>query len=312
MFYFFHRKYVILYAARLQNKGERVQKSKVLTLCVNTMKGVFLGIANAVPGVSGGTIAVITGIYEPLTEFFASVVSRNWKKTIKGILPLLMPVAMGGCIGIVLFANLIDYLFASVPSQTQFLFIGLILGSFPFLLRQSRKTPFRWSYSIPLVLSTSLLIWLAIYSFQIGDRSVLIAAQPIIRSLTPATTFIIIGAGILSAGVMIIPGVSGAFLMVILGLYATLKTMIVEINIPIILTFLAGVVLGLLIFAKLITFLLQKFHGPSYHAILGLVLGSIAFLWPGLEFNLSGLSSVVVLIIGFLTAFFLSTDPKEK
>ena len=281
-------------------------------MIINGLKGMFIGMANAIPGVSGGTIAVITHIYEPLIEFFASFVSRggDWKKRLREIAPLLVPVVIGVLTGIVLFANLIDYLFTTFPAQTQFLFMGLILGSLPFLVKQSGKTSFRPSYLIPFLFCLALLLWMAVRSFQMGDRSVFIHTQTIIRDITPVNALVLIGSGMLATGAMIVPGLSGSFLMVLIGMYATFKTMVVELNGPVILVFLVGGFSGLFFVSKIIALLLKKFHGHSYYAILGLVLGSLAFIWPGLSLETMGVSSIATLIGGFLVAFFLSGNYK--
>lgn len=289
-------------------------KSTPMTWLFNGLKGMFIGMANAIPGVSGGTIAVITGIYEPLIEALGSVFSRDakWRKTIPAVLPLLIPVIIGVFTGITLFANLIDVLFARIPMQTQFLFIGLILGSLPFIIKQSGKTRFRWSYAIPLIAGAGLLIWMALRAEAMGDRSALISAQQVIREITPGNILMIIAVGAIATGTMVIPGVSGSFLLVVIGMYATFKTMFVEGNLPVIGVFMVGAVLGLLLVSKLIAVLLDKFHGHTYFGIIGLVLGSAAFLWPGFSFNTDGYTSLLAFGLGFLVAFFLGSEKKER
>ncbi|AHC14146.1 DUF368 domain-containing protein [Salinispira pacifica] len=289
-------------------------KSTPMTWLINGLKGMFIGMANAIPGVSGGTIAVITGIYEPLIEALGSVFSKDakWRKTIPGVLPLLIPVVIGVFTGITLFANVIDLLFLSIPMQTQFLFIGLILGSLPFIIKQSGKTSFRWSYAIPLILGAGLLIWMALRAEAMGDRSALISAQQVIRQITPANIILIMIVGAIATGTMVIPGVSGSFLLVVIGMYATFKTMFVEGNLPVIGVFMVGAIAGLLLVSKLIAVLLEKFHGHTYFGIIGLVLGSAAFLWPGFTFDTDGYTSLLAFGIGFAAAFFLGTDKKEK
>lgn len=289
-------------------------KSSPITWLFNGLKGMFIGMANAIPGVSGGTIAVITGIYEPLIEALGSVFSRDakWRTAIPAVLPLLIPVVIGVFAGITLFANLIDVLFATIPMQTQFLFIGLILGSLPYIIKQSGKTRFRWSYAIPLIAGAGLLIWMALRAESMGDRSALISAQQVIRDVTPGNIVMIMVVGAIATGTMVIPGVSGSFLLVVIGMYATFKTMFVEGNLPVIAVFMVGAILGLLLVSKLIALLLEKFHGHTYFGIIGLVLGSAAFLWPGFSFNTDGYTSLLAFALGFAAAFLLGTDKKEK
>jgi hypothetical protein len=140
-----------------------MSKPSPISYLINGLKGLFIGVANAIPGVSGGTIAVITGIYEPLIAAFGAVgdgiasiftKDRRWREKITSALPILIPVVLGLAVGLVGFANVIETLSERFPMQTQFLFIGLILGSLPYLIKQTGKTEFRWTYLIPLVLGT--------------------------------------------------------------------------------------------------------------------------------------------------------------
>ncbi|MGI9256539.1 MAG: DUF368 domain-containing protein [Salinispira sp.] len=283
----------------------------IARIFINFFKGTFIGIANVIPGVSGGTIAVITGVYEPLVGFFGTSLNREWPGKFRNISPMLFPVMFGMFAGILLLANLIDSLFIVAPSQIQFFFIGLILGSAPYVAKQGSKNRFKISYLIVFLLAAALLIWMGIRAREMGDRSTLIDTQNIIRTLTPLNAVLIISTGILTSATMLMPGVSGAFVMVLIGMYATYIVMIEELNFPIILTFLTGAIAGLFLCAKIISTLLNKFHGHSYYTILGLMIGSISFLWPGLSLNISGLASLIACLAGFLLAFFLSDGHKK-
>ncbi len=298
-----------------------MSKKTGLSWLINGLKGMFIGMANAIPGVSGGTIAVITGIYEPLIGAFgaigdgiASIFTRDksWKQRIASALPILVPVVIGLFLGLVGFANIIESLSERAPMQTQFLFIGLIFGSLPFLIKQSGKTEFRWTYVIPLILGAALLIWMAVVNAQIGNRDSLIATQQVIREVSLSNAFILIFVGMIAVGTMVVPGVSGSFLMLLIGMYATFIKMFTEGNLPVIAVFMVGALLGLLIVSKVIAWLLDRFHGHAYFGIVGLVLGSAAVLWPGFSFDMSGLTSVLALIVGFAAAFFLGSDRKSK
>lgn len=287
-------------------------KNTLGTIIINSLKGLFIGIANVIPGVSGGTIAVISGVYEPLVGFFATVISRNWKAILKKTAPLFFPVMVGVLLGILLFANVIDRLFIIAPSQIQFLFIGLILGSIPFIIKQSGKTRFRISYLIVFLIAATLLVFIAIRANQLGDRSAFIHTQEVIRVLTPVTVLIISITGMVTTATMLLPGVSGAFIMVLIGMYATYKTMVVELNFPVIAVFLVGAFAGLFLFSKVIALLLRHFHGHTYFIILGLTVGSIAFLWTGLNMDMTGITSIITFFVGFFLTFFLSGNPNTN
>lgn len=297
-----------------------MNKWTLSSFLVNALKGLFIGIANAIPGVSGGTIAVITKIYEPLIAAFGAVSDgiasiftrdRSWLKKIGSAMPIMVPVVIGLAIGLVGFANVIEQLSENFPMQTQFLFIGLILGSLPFLVKQSARAEFRWHYLIFFAIGLGIMIWMTVVNAGV-DRESLIASQDVIRSVTVGNSFILIFVGMIAVGTMVIPGVSGSFLMLMIGMYATFIKMFTEANYPIIALFMIGALLGLLLVSKLIAWLLSRFHGPAYYAIVGLVAGSAAVLWPGFTADINGWTSIPAFIIGFAAAYFLGSDRKES
>jgi len=106
-------------------------KNRIFTPIVNALKGSLIGVANTIPGVSGGTIAVITGLYDQLIASVSGFIKTGWKKN----LLFLLPVIVGIAVGIGLFARAVDYFMENYPDQTAFFFMGLILGSVPFLIR---------------------------------------------------------------------------------------------------------------------------------------------------------------------------------
>ncbi len=288
-------------------------RNTLLSWLINTVKGMFIGMANAIPGVSGGTIAVITGIYEPLIDALGSVFSRTgqWRVKIPAVLPLLVPVLVGVFLGIALFANLVETMFENIPMQTRFLFMGLILGSLPCLIQQSARTKFRWTYLIPMLLCLGLLLWMAVANAGFGDTADILASQSVIREITPFNALVLIFVGMVATGTMVIPGVSGSFFLVIIGMYATFVKMFTQRNIPVILLFMVGAILGLLITSRIISLLLSKVHGHSYYGIIGLVTGSVASLWPGFAFTIEGYTSIAAFLLGFAGAYFLGAGQKR-
>lgn len=298
-----------------------MKKNNVLTYLGNGLKGIFIGMANAIPGVSGGTIAVITGIYEPLISALAAVGdalfsvftgNKGWKSAFARALPVILPAGLGLVIGLVGFANIIESLSEAAPMQTQFLFMGLILGSLPFLIKQSGKTRFKPTYLIPLILGAGLLICMAIVNSSLESREALIASQRIIRTITPSSALILIVVGMLAVGTMVIPGVSGSFLLVLIGMYGTFIKMFTERNLAVIALFAVGAGVGLLLISKLISWLLTHVHGHAYFGIVGLVIGSVAVLWPGFQFDAQGASSAVAGLLGFAAAYFLGGERKAN
>lgn len=109
---------------------------------------------------------------------------------------------------------------------------------------------------------------------------------------------------------MIVPGVSGSFILLLLGLYTTMINGFRTLNLPVLVLFVFGSIVGIVGIAKLINLLLARFHAPTYWAIIGLVLGSVASIWPGFTLGLGGVLSVLAAALGFAAAFLLGSDRK--
>lgn len=232
----------------------------------NFLKGCLMGIANAIPGVSGGTIAVITGIYDRLigavSGFFRGG-EGGWKKNVQ----FLLPIAAGLAVGLVGFSFVIVWARDTVPLQTSLFFAGLIVGSLPFVIRLANEGRFKPAYLVPFAVCAGLLVFLAL-----ANRS---PETPALRSLDLGQGFWFAACAMLGMAAMVVPGISGSFVLLLLGAYTTFITGIKEFNIPVLLVFGIGAVIGLLGIAKILDLLLRYFRAWTYWAILGLVAGSI-------------------------------------
>jgi len=229
-------------------------------------KGVLLGAGAILPGISSGVLCVIFGIYEKLVD---SVL--NFFKDIKSNFKFLFPIVLGVGIGVVLFGNLLRYLFNSFPIQTKFCFIGLILGSLPSLLKSANSTKgFRLHYLIYTV-ATLLLTLL------------LLAMEGILSNIaTSANTnvlYLVLAGFIMSIGV-VVPGVSSSVLLMILGVYDIYLFAVSTIDLFVLIQMGIGLLLGGFIFLKLIKYCLENFHIQTYYSIIGFVLGSIPIIYP--------------------------------
>jgi putative membrane protein len=252
-------------------------------------KGALIGVANTVPGVSGGTIAVVTGIYDELMEGIAHFL-KNWK--------FLAVLIAGAGVGILIFARLIEYLFAHYPAQTLYSFIGLILGGIPFLWHKAdfgKKIKPVWIVSFLLGFIPVLLMGLGT---EPGETTP-------ITQLTLASALLIFLAGTAGAGAMIIPGVSGSFLLLLMGMYSTFITAVNDMNLPVLFVACLGVAAGILVVARIMTFFLTKFPKGTYAVIFGLVLGSLVALWPGLSGDFWGILSLLFIPMGALAGYLL-------
>lgn len=265
------------------------------------LSGMVIGIANAIPGVSGGTMAVVLNVYDRLI----ALVSLNLKKILRD-LPFALLLVAGAGTGIILFAKLISGLFDSYPVPTTWFFMGLIVGSIPFVARRTRGTG---SVPVKTVLATIAVVVMIITVFFRPDEG----AGQAITALDPAVFLFLFLASVAAAAAMIVPGLSGAFVFLMLGAYRTVIRAVSDMNLPILLPVALGAGAGLLAGAALIRFFLARRPDMVYAVILGLVVGSLVPVFPGLPPTVpQGIVSVAVFAGGaVLSRLFSSTEKRE-
>ncbi|MBO7164206.1 MAG: DUF368 domain-containing protein, partial [Spirochaetaceae bacterium] len=261
--------------------------------------GVILGVANVIPGVSGGTLAVVFNIYDRLIN----VITLNVKKILsewKFILPLV--VGMG--LGIILFSKAITFLFEHYPVQTNWFFIGIILGSIPMIVKRllvASKASSSDARKIPVSAIVCGVLALAVMAIM-TYANVAESGAPIQTELTPVLAVkLFIGLACATIA-MIIPGISGSFLMLVVGIYSTVIAAISDFNIPLLIPAVIGGVVGLLGGAKLVRFLMEKVPAQTYGAIMGLVLGSILVIFPGFGGFATLVTSLLAAAVGFVVS----------
>lgn len=271
--------------------------------------GVILGVANVIPGVSGGTLAVVFNIYDRLI----SVITLNVKKILsewKFILPLV--VGMG--LGIILFSKAITFLFENYPVQTNWFFIGIILGSIPMIVKRlmaASKASFSDARKIPVSAIVCGVLALAVMAIM-TYANVAESGAPIQTELTPLLAVkLFIGLACATIA-MIIPGISGSFLMLVVGIYSTVIAAISDFNIPLLIPAVIGGVIGLLGGAKLVRVLMAKVPAQTYGAIMGLVLGSILVIFPGFGGFATVATSLLAAVVGFVVSFFAGREKIES
>lgn len=273
------------------------------------VKGIVIGIANAIPGVSGGTMMVSMGIYDEII----SCVTGLFKHMKKSILTLL-PYIIGMGIGIVGLARIIEFLFEDFPLQTALLFIGLILGGLPVLAGKVKNKTIHLPHIVVFVLFFALIIALQLLDGVAGKE----ADLSVISLVSIIQLFAI---GILASATMVIPGVSGSMMLMVLGYYEPIIAAInqfidalIAMDFHTILVlcgslvpFGLGIVIGIFAIAKLIEILLQKYELMTYSAILGLIIASpvvvlMGITFPALNFVVI-LTSLIALFLGLFIAY---------
>lgn len=264
--------------------------------------GMIVGIENIIPGVSGGTMAVVLNIYDRLISSVS-----NLRKEFKKSIAFLLPIVIGAVIGIVGFSKLIEFLLSNYPLATNFFFIGLILGSIPMIFKRATQDKFKPASLIPFFIFLAGMLVLS--SFSGGAMTGEIATV-----LTTGLFIKLVVCSAIAAAAMILPGVSGSMVMVILGTYNTVLTAISSMNLLILIPVLIGVLIGILGGAKVIDICLKKFPQATFFAILGLILGSIYPLVAnsGFSFSGEGIVAIVMLIIAMGISLAFSSEKLKK
>ena len=269
-----------------------------LTLVI---KGFLIGVANIIPGVSGGTLAITLGIYEKLigaiSHFF-----KNLKENMKFIIPI----GIGAVLSILLLSRVISFCLDKYTLATILFFIGLILGGIPLLNKKIKGHYKNVSNIIIFLLSFGFVIALSVLK---GENVVSFANMNIINYIM---LFLV---GVVAAATMIIPGVSGSFVLMLLGYYKPIVDTIGALtkfnniwqNIMILVPFGIGVLVGIVAISKLLEFLFKKYEVKTYFGVMGFITASIITIFTGAEglvFSIPQLLIGLMLLgIGFTAAY---------
>lgn len=258
---------------------------------INILKGLAITVSTMVPGVSGGTMAIILGIYDDLIHAISSFF-EDWKKHSILILQL----AIGGIIGLLLFSRLIESALGKFPVIMAFFFIGVICGGIPTIYNKSKngqRNVFDYCYLV--------------VGFVIA---ILMSSEP--ESVTTMATsggnasfIFLVFAGIIIAIALILPGISGSFMLLMLGLYEITLNAINTLNIKFLIPLAIGGIIGTIATTKTIEKLLNKYPSKTYLLILGFVIGSIKPIFPGMPVGMDILYSIIALVIGFIGIYCL-------
>jgi len=306
---------------------------RLIDYLIISLKGMSMGAADAVPGVSGGTIAFISGVYEELITSISNLnfslikiiktkgVKTFWK-TING--NFLLSLFIGIIISLFSFLKLAKYLLEHYPILIWSFFFGLIVASILFISKQIKK------WSITTVFTGLIGAFIAYY---------LTTLPPLGNTESELFLFF---AGAIAICAMILPGISGAFILVILGAYQTVAEAVHQMDIKKILIFGLGTIVGLLSFSRLLKWLFSHYHDITLALLSGFILGSLNKVWPwkktlSYRINSKGLQepltqqsispftfedlnntdhrlflAIILMITGFLTIFILEKLSTKK
>lgn len=239
---------------------------------INFIKGFILGIANVIPGVSGGTMAVSMGLYELILSSIG-----NFFKDIKGNFIKLLPIILGILVAIVSTSKLVTYALTNYKAQTLCLFIGVIFGGVSLIMRKIKGKGSKTNYLIFFVI---FFFVISLNFLKTGLIEISFTNMGIIDYL------LLLLMGFIASSAMVIPGISGSFILMVLGYYDKIIYTVSTItdfsklgsNLLILVPFGIGVIIGIVFMAKLITNLIKKYETKTYFAIMGFVLSSVVVL----------------------------------
>ncbi|MDD6155991.1 MAG: DUF368 domain-containing protein [Lachnospiraceae bacterium] len=273
----------------------------------NILKGMLIGLANIIPGVSGGTLAVSMGLYDKIIH----CISHFFSDIVKNLL-FLLPILLGMGIAIVASSFGIDFLFETFPLQTNLLFIGLILGSLPAIYGKVKSRSIKVGYLVSALLFFAVVVGMALLNGANAQEKVIVPGVGEMLLL-----FLI---GVLASATMVVPGVSGSMMLLVLGYYNPILRTIQEFVIAlvhwdwaamagtffILIPFGIGVVVGIIVIAKIIEVVFDKFPMYAYWSIMGLLIASpVAILMVG-SFSEVNVVSVLTGALTFLLGWFIS------
>ena len=272
-------------------------------------KGILIGIADAMPGISGGTIALLVGIYEELINsigelnirLFSELKNNGfnsfWKK-LNGNFLLVLILGIG--ISLISFVKISANLIENFPLFVWSFFLGLIFATIYVIYKMINQ----WSS-----LGFFFLILSILSSFFLSSFSTI--------ETTEISLLYILFSGIIASSAMILPGISGSLILVILGTYAYLIKSIENLELIVIFIFVLGALIGLLGFSRILKYFFNNYRNVTYATMLGLVIGSIEKVWPwnkSFSSELSNLNlfiSVSLTILGFVMVFLLEKNKKS-
>ncbi|HDB5816660.1 TPA: DUF368 domain-containing protein [Staphylococcus aureus] len=276
---------------------------------INILKGFAMGTSDLVPGVSGGTIALLLGIYNQFIASISGIFSRRFWPSFTFLIPIIigMLLAMGSL------SNLFNYLLSQHHIPTMFFFGGLIIGIVPYLLKISNyKTSFTTKHYMMVIAGIAILIVITLMNN--GDKH---AGETLTLSTGLIIKYFI--AGMCASSAMLLPGISGSFMLLVFGVYGTVMLAISEVvklnftGLPILLAVGFGVLAGFIISSKIIQYFLTHHKLMTFALIIGFVVGSLFAVFPGLPTNIvMWFVSLVVFIIGFIASLTLGRITAEN
>lgn len=270
-------------------------KETIITL----LKGIWVGGTMTVPGVSGGTMAIVMGIYDKLVSSISSFFKKPKESAI-----FLISFCVGGLAGVILFARMITTLLADeiwgVPIQ--FFFVGAVAAGLPLIVKESKVVKVNWRVVLCILVGILLVVGIAQIPdgvFSVGNEG---GMSGILLQLV---------CGFIVAIALVFPGISASQMLYMFGIYEGIMNNIANLQFLPLIPLALGLVIGIILTTKLIEKMLQKFPGATYMVILGFVLASVWELFPGIS-KLFNWRCLVLLVAGFMIIYWFSSRETKK
>ena len=266
------------------------------------LKGMLIGVANIIPGVSGGTLMITLGIYEQIID----VISHFFHKFKKNLL-FILPIGLGMVISVLLLSKVISTCLEKYPFPTTFFFIGLILGGIPLLWGKAKFSKKKFSNWFIFLITASIVL---LFTFLNSGNNMVS-----FDNLGVGNYIMLFFVGMVASATMVIPGISGSFVLMLIGYYEPIVNTIKDLtnfsllshNLMILIPFGIGIIVGIVGVAKLIEFLLKKYPVKTYYGVLGFVMASlVAIIRPIINTTpniLELVISVILVMLGGVIAY---------
>lgn len=264
---------------------------------IHAIQGALVGVGAILPGISGGVLCVVFGIYETLMAFFTNPV-----KAVKENYKMLIPFGIGGVLGFFLLARLVEIFFAFAPDVAILLFFGLVCGTLPELFKRSEEAdPDRKAGWLPFVISVSVS-YLFFHILDGGEALVV-----------PANFVSFLFCGFMWGISIIVPGLSSSSLLIYLGLYEPLAGGIADFNLGVLIPFGIGIVITVLLLARVVNMLFKKQYAIVSRIILGFVISSSLKTIPrSFESVWTMIISLVCFALGFAVAYIMDRAENKQ
>jgi len=238
--------------------------SPVVGWIIRLLKGMLVGVGAILPGLSGGVLAVVFGIYEPLVRFLANLRYKFMQNVL-----FFIPVGIGGLLGVLAFSAVVDFAFTNYAAQFIWLFVGFIAGTFPSLYKTSGKE------------GRKVWHWVLLIGVSVGTYYLMHWMQTINNVTIIPNIWVWLAAGALVGLGLVVPGLSPSNFLIYVNLYQPMAAGIKQLDFGVILPITLGLVICILTLAKLVAWLFKKAYAFMYHFIIGIVIGSTAAIIPG-------------------------------